>query len=109
MDSSRIWVKGKNVDRIIDCINRDMDSYRVDVSPETVILFSEKYYFRNNSNLLLCIILNMESEEVCRIDIVSGGGGSGIAGSDWGAESSRIKDIEKIIKKFSLTYGWEVI
>lgn len=109
MDSKRLVVKGRNIDKILELLSSDIQYYKLKPEENIYIFMSEKYYFRNNSQLMACLILKLEDENNCLIDIVAGGGGQGLLNSTWGAETSRINEITGEIKNICMIRGWEII
>ena len=70
---------------------------------------SEKYYFRTNAQLMACLIVKIEDEYNSTIDLVTGGGATGMFGGDWGTEGNRSKEIEVMIKGICENKGWDLI
>ncbi len=48
MDSKRLVVKGRNVDKILELLSSDIQYYKLKPEENIYIFMSEKYYFRNN-------------------------------------------------------------
>ncbi|WMM24140.1 hypothetical protein RBU61_14575 [Tissierella sp. MB52-C2] len=109
MDSKRLVVKGNNIGKMLELLSNDIRYYDLKPAENIYIFMSEKYYFRNNSQLMVCLILKLEDENNCVIDIVAGGGGQGLLSSTWGAEISRIKEIIGEIENICMIRGWEMI
>lgn len=58
----------------------------------------EDYYFRINSTLVLTVIIQ-ENVDKTTVDIISGGGKTGLFGLSYGAEKSAAKRIVRLLKK----------
>lgn len=56
----------------------------------------EEYYFRNDSTLMLTAIVE-ETPESVSVEIVSGGGKTGLFGISWGAEKNAVKNIVRVL------------
>jgi hypothetical protein len=108
MDSKRLIVKGNNVSKILELLSNDIRHYDLQPAEDIYVFMSEKYYFRNNSQLMTCVILKIEDQNNCIIDIVAGGGGQGLFNSSWGAETSRIEEIADEIKDICVDKGWKI-
>ncbi|WP_353093021.1 hypothetical protein [Tissierella praeacuta] len=108
MESKRLVIKSKSVGEIVNYINNDMKEYTIQPSDNIRIFMSEKYYFRNNTQLMTSLIFKIKDENNCVIDIIAGGGDYGLFSSDWGAKKSRIKEIEDEIKSICMDKGWEM-
>lgn len=63
---------------------------------KVVLLFFEKYYFRNGSYANLTIMLT-ETEESQTADIIGSGGGEGIFNISWGANTDFAEAAESIL------------
>lgn len=90
-------------------LSSDIQNSKLQPAENIHILISEKYYFRTNSQLMACLILKIEDENNCVIDIVAGGGGQGLLDSTWGAEKKRVKEIVDEIEKICEHRGWEIV
>ncbi|SCY56876.1 hypothetical protein [Alkaliphilus peptidifermentans] len=108
MNTRTIKIQGENVKEIIKLLDGEVKSLTYQPEENTYIFFSERYYFRNNSQLMACLILNFQDESHCSIEIVTGGGSAGLAGTDLGAEGNRIKRINKDIDNICSNKGWKM-
>lgn len=103
MDSRRMLITGDLIDQVLVRIPREHQGLSFQPTPGVQIFLIENYYFRTNSNLMAAIITSMRDNTTCEVEIVSGGGGSGLAGMDWGSESAMVdtlcKTIERICKE----------
>lgn len=108
MESKRLVIKGKNVGEVVNYISNDIKEYTIQPSENIRIFMSEKYYFRNNTQLMACLIFKIKDENNCVIDIVAGGGDYGPFKTDLGIKKSRIKEIEDEIKSICMDKGWEM-
>lgn len=91
-------------DELIDFLCQQMSfDYRRRTN-NVVILAGEEYRFRTNSNQFRFIVIS-EQQDYLEIDIVGGGGGSGIFRISWGSEASFVHNANYLIKQFCATFG----
>lgn len=109
MYTKKLKIKGKDISRIIKLLGDDIANISFNPVEEVYIFMSEKYYFRNNSELMACLIVKIEDQNNCIIDIVAGGGATGLMGNDWKAEENRVREIENNIGQFCLNRDWKLI
>ncbi|WP_353093009.1 hypothetical protein [Tissierella praeacuta] len=57
----------------------------------------------------ICLILKLEYENNCVIEIIAGGGSQGLLNSTWGAEISRIKEIIGEIKNIFKIISYKLL
>ena len=108
MKRKDIIIKGKEVNRLVTLLNSNFNTYTFQPSENIYIFFIEKYYFRINSTLMASIIVNLKNENICEINIISGGGGQGMLDGDWGAEKNSIEKISKSIIQMCNENNWEI-
>lgn len=109
MESRKLRIKGKNIKEIVHLLSSDIQNSKLQPEENIYILISEKFYFRTSSQLMACLILKIEDENNCVIDIVAGGGGAGLLSNSWGAEEKRVKEIVDEIEKICEYRGWEIV
>lgn len=102
-------IKGNNINEIINLISEDLITISFNPAEKVHVFISEKYYLRTNSQLMACLIIKIEDEYNAIIDVVTGGGASGMLDLDLGAEGSRSKGIEDILKKIAEIKSWDLI
>ena len=102
-------IKGNNVNEIINLINDDLKIISFNPSDGVHIFMSEKYYLRTNGQLMACLIVKIEDECNSTIDIVTGGGVTGLMGVDFGVEKKRTNDIEDMIRGICENKAWDLI
>lgn len=99
MDHERIVIEGDNIKQVINLIEKKFGYYSFNPSTNVFIFFNEKYYLRNNSDLMAAIVATIKEENKCEIEIVCGGGSEGLLRSSLGAETDRINKIINYLKK----------
>ena len=55
------------------------------------------------------LIVKIEDEDNATIDLVIGGGATGLLGADLGAEGTRSKEIEAMLKGICENKSWELV
>src|SRR4051812_30681174 len=91
-------------DKLIAYLAESILFQYTDISPEMTVLAVEEYYFRNNSDQLNLIIIK-RVDSYLHIDLIGGGGASGLFGITWGSEQAFIKKIKKMLQDFCKTHG----
>lgn len=66
------------------------------------VFVAEDYYFRINSTLVLTVIIQ-ENVDKTTVDIISGGGKTGLFGFSYGAEKNAAKRIVRLLKNIGFT------
>ena len=109
MDATNIIIKGENVKQLIDLLDSDIKGYSLKPGDNSYVFITEKYYLRNNSQLRVCLVVSFKDEKKCVINIVAGGGSTGLLeGSDLGAEANIIRKMSKKIEKICEDNGWTI-
>ena len=65
---------------------------------QTVLLVFQKYYWRNNSQASLTLLLTGDGGTVT-VDLIGSGGGVGLLGLSLGAESDFVEDVEELLSE----------
>ena len=107
METIKIRIEGPDISPLTEIMkNRISDPY-IHSDDKTLIVATESYFFRINSNLMTVMILRMVSRDQCKIDIISGGGSSGFISSTCGAESSANAKFIKFFKEVCESSHWQ--
>lgn len=109
METLRLSIEGNKIEELVSLLKGEIGEYYIHPVEDVYIFISEKYYFRNNSDLMTNVVMNFSMEDRCEIQLVSGGGAEGLIGMDFGAENSRNKEIYKFIKGICEDRGWTCI
>lgn len=64
------------------------------------VLFSEKFYFRINSTQLNVITIRKGQTGLLCVEVMAGGGGTGVFNINLGAERKFIKTIDKLLEAY---------
>jgi hypothetical protein len=103
MKKDKFIIDQMDLDDIISNIRQEVSTlsrYRNNEGG-TIVLITEKFYFRIESNLTATIITDLIEESRYQIIIVVGGGQHGLLGMSWGAEKSMLKKIRNIFLKYA--------
>lgn len=82
------------------------DYYTYQITENIYSLHFEKYYFRNNSNLMMSVILKRLDEQRVEFKVISGGGKQGLIKSDCGAEDASIVKFINFVTKILDKNNW---
>lgn len=88
------------VNHLIQELKFDYENHSVDMS----VLAAENFYFRTMSAQVNMVILKKEASFIL-IDIMGGGGGSGLLNIDWGSEKGYTGKVTKVINKYSAAHN----
>lgn len=102
-------IKGKGINEIIDLIYDDLKIISYNPAEGVHVFMSEKYYLRTNGQLMATLIVKIEDEYNATIDIVTGRGATGLLGADLGAEGTRSKEIEAMLKDICVNKSWDLV
>lgn len=106
MNKKNIIIKGEHVKDVINLLDNDIKSYTYKPTENIYVFYNEKYYFRNNSELMVSLIVNIHNQNNCIINIIAGGGSSGIFGMNLGAEEDIIEKIVCNIEQICINNNW---
>jgi hypothetical protein len=111
METVKVRIEGPDVSPLIEIMKNRVSSPWVgnpyyNADDKTFIVATESYFFRMNSYLLTVMVVRMAGRDRCEIDIISGGGGDGLAGSTLGAEHSGNKQFIKFFKEVCESNNW---
>jgi hypothetical protein len=112
MDSFSIVVDGPDILQLQEALLPKFDGYRHEIFDydrgNVVTIAIEKYYFRTNSNLLAVITIDGTAAGKCLVDIISGGGGTGLLTTDCGSERNAINKVLGMFDEIGEEQGWTV-
>lgn len=97
MVKRKLSIRGNNIEEFIKLIKNEFAERTSKPSENVVIFYCEQYYMRIKSQLMTAIVICMK-ENICEIEVVTGGGGAGMFSIDWGAEESRTDSIIETIQ-----------
>ena len=106
MQGVRITIDGDNLTSLPDRLLREFGDCYVYTSKDVTVLFNEHYFLRTNSDLMTAVILNFATPGKCEVEVISGGGGQGLASFDWGAESNRDDAVADMLRAICTERGW---
>jgi len=101
-------IHGEGVEELPEAIRRGLPGAELRNQGDVRIVFAERYYLRNNSNLLTVAICRPTSPHEYHVMVVTGGGATGFLNITWGAEGSRNKQVLRTIEDICTDNGWEV-
>ena len=97
MQSSSYKVIGPSAGQLSDSLADALGVTALVKHGAVTVLCHEKYYLRIDSNLMSTIVLSLTEEEVCFVDIVTGGGKTGLWGISFGAEKRNTDVVSDIL------------
>ena len=106
MEVSRLSIEGTNRASLVDSLKKELPDYYMYISKNVFIFTTQKFYLRTSSNLLSVIILDYKDRHRCNVEIISGGGGSGLLQITLDSESSSNNEIINVFEKICGSYGW---
>lgn len=106
MKTMAIRINGANIRRLIDLVPDEWKKVTLQPGPEVFIFFGEKYYARNNSQLMQGVVIKIEGEEECRVTVLAGGAGAGLFNISYGSEDDAIVGIARWFKKLCEVRNW---
>jgi hypothetical protein len=112
MRSYSIVVDGPDIMRLQEALLPKFDEYRHEIFDydrgKVVTIAIEKFYFRTSSNLLAVITIDGTAAGKCMVDIISGGGGTGLLTTDYGSERNAIDTVLGVFDETGKENGWIV-
>ena len=99
---------GQGLKRVVDVFGSRFQGSRILWADNTALVVAEDFSWRTSSNLLLVVAFVFSSETVCTVMYVSGGGGQGILGLDWGSEGNRSDHLVHELQEVAAAEGWEL-
>jgi len=108
MDVTRCSIQGAKPQSFIKALKEEIFDCYLFSTDHVTIFTTEKYFLRTNSNLLSVIIVDCTDQSRITIEIISGGGGSGLLQMGLGSEESANKQILKICRKICDSNSWSI-
>ncbi len=103
----RITINGDNLTVLPDLLLSELGDCYVYTANDVTLLLNEHYFLRTSSELLTVVILNFATPGKCEVEIVSGGGKTGLLPSfDWGVERSRDDAVGDMLQAICVDRGW---
>ena len=104
MRVSKIKIAKSLQDELILFLTQSVLFDYINISEEMTVLASEEFYVRTDSEQLNLIIIK-RVDSFLYIDLIGGGGGSGLLGITWGSEGAFVKKALGIIENFCKMHG----
>lgn len=109
MEQIEFTVHGEDAEILPKAIKGFPRNRRVDYSGDGfVVIITEQYFFRTNSNLQTTTIFDLAEDTTCEVTIVSGGGGAGLLQYDWNTESGESNKLLKKIDTFCQEHDLDI-
>jgi hypothetical protein len=104
MRIAKIKIANVSQDQLIAYLTESILFDYLNITAETAILASEEFYLRTNSDQLNVIIIRA-SDAALYVDIIGGGGGTGLFSITWGSEDAFVKRTLHMLKDCCKTFG----
>ena len=108
MKTTRIQLTGPELNKLVPALEEAMEPPYICTHGPVVVMLTETYYLRTDSNLLTTVIIALDSADSGTIEIVSGGGKTGMLGIDWGAEQARNLKLVELLEQLCAANGWTI-
>lgn len=95
-------------DELISYLTQTVLFDYVNISEELTILANEEFYLRTSSDQLNLIVIKSVGSYLY-IDLIGGGGGSGLLGITWGSEGAFGRRMLKTLKAFCESHGESIM
>ena len=99
---------GPSLKRVVDLFGSRLQGSRILWADQTALVVAEDFSWRTSSNLLLVVAFVFSDETRCTVLYVSGGGGQGILGLDWGSEGRRSDRLVRELQEICTAEGWVI-
>lgn len=108
MQTSTLRIESRFHDQLIEYLKKELSTKYTYNEGATTLLAGEEFRFRSSSyQMHLVVVKNGPSQ--CSIELVCGGGGTGIFNISWGSEKAFIKRTTRIIGEFCSQHGTRII
>ena len=104
MQIAKLKITGALQDELISYLTQSVLFDYVNISEEMTVFASEEFYLRTSSDQLNLIVIKSVGSYLY-IDLIGGGGGTGLLGITWGSEGAFVKKMLKIVEAFCKTHG----
>lgn len=104
----RITLEGNELTRLPDLLLKEVGDAYVYTTDHMTALVSECYYLRVNSELMLVVFMNFVSDSKCEVEVLSGGGPSGLK-LNLGAESSYTRMVADQLYDICKAQAWKFV
>ncbi len=103
MRIAKLKIGGALQDELISYLTQSMLFDYINISAEMTILANEEFYMRTNTDQLNLIIMK-RIDAYLYIDLIGGGGGTGLLSITWGSEAAFVKKAMRIVEDFCKTH-----
>ena len=104
MRIAKLKIAGALQDELISYLTQTVLFDYVNISEELTILANEEFYLRTSSDQLNLIVIKSVGSYLY-IDLIGGGGGTGLLGITWGSEGAFVRKTLKIVEAFCESHG----
>ena len=114
MKTKKYSISGNNLNNLIEMLKTksfitDFKDYYTQTYDKCHVFAFEKYYMRTASSLLITIFVIERKENIYDIDILVGGGGTGVLNLNYWSETSAINKAVEPIRNISKKYNWNIV
>ena len=104
MRSASIKVRSASSEQLISFLSEHIEFRYKRTFADTTILAGQEYRLRTNSDQFFLIVIN-KAADALQIDLVSGGGGTGLLHLSLGSETAFINGAKQLINEFCQQTG----
>ncbi len=102
-------VSGTNLERLSAIFEDNMPyAHANKTNLQTHIFINEKHYFRSDGLLVTTVIINYSQSNQAHIQLIVGGGGSGLFSLDWNLEKNRFNELIGFLKAVGEQENWTI-
>jgi hypothetical protein len=108
MRELKATIHGEGIEKLPEAIRNRLPDAELRDEGDVRIVLAERYYFRNNSNLLTVVICRPTSPDEYHVMVVTGGGATGLLNITLGSEDSRNDEVIRTIRDICTDNRWEI-
>ena len=109
MQITQILIEGYDLNSLCSFIENILPHHHAYKQNEQVFIYAnEKHYARSDGLILTTIILDIYRKHDARVQIIVGGGGSGLFNLEWDVEKYHSRNLVSLFKKYCKSQGWEI-
>ena len=111
MKYEKYTIEGKNITSISNVLKNELEPSVEYASKRGNAYFSvfERYSFLQNSDMSGILLVDIENENRCVVNVVVAGGKAGAFRLDiFGRENSVLKDVKKVLQKIADENSWKL-
>jgi len=106
MEMAMASIEGASLDALVEALKNVMGN-PLFLNDRTAIFAVERYYMRIDSNLMCVFIADFSTATKCDVRVLVGGGGEGILGISWRAESDDLLETTTKLWQICTASGWQ--